>query len=74
MTLAYSNINTTESLGTSVNTALKGGFQFGAATIDKALGSDMGATDLLVAFGLVALAVAIIAYIIRGKKIVGQAF
>lgn len=72
--VAYTNINTSESLGASVNTALKGGFQFTAATVDKALGSDMGATDLVVAVLLVALAVMIIAYIARGKRAIESVF
>jgi Flp pilus assembly pilin Flp len=53
---------------------LKGGFQFTAATVDKALGSDMGATDLVVAVLLVALAVMIIAYIARGKRAIESVF
>ena len=53
---AYSNINATESLGSTVNTGLKGGAQLGALTVDNLLGPEMSFIALLVAFIIVAFA------------------
>jgi len=57
--MPYTNINTTEGLGTTVNVALKGTGQVVAGTIDQALSSTNGLLELL-AIGVVLAAVAFV--------------
>jgi hypothetical protein len=54
--MAYANINITEGLGSTVNTILKGAAQLVAGTVDQALSSNTGVTELA-AVGIVLVVV-----------------
>lgn len=68
--MTYSNINTSEGLGQTVNTVLKGTGQVIAGTVDQALAPENGLTTLL-AIGLVVAAAIFVLYKIgEGKSAV----
>lgn len=57
--MTYANINASEGLGSTVNTILKGAAQLGAGTLDQALASSTGVTELA-AVGIVLVVVAFV--------------
>lgn len=70
--MTYTYINTTEGVGQSAITAMKGGIQFVGQTIDKSLDPSMGVTELGAVAVLLAIVAVAFAYGARARSAGGK--
>ena len=72
--MTYSYINTTEGIGETTQTALKGTGQVVAHTLDTSLDPANGFIDLLVVGVVLAAVVFVVGYAVRVKNHAGKLF